>query len=300
MRPRHRADPTTGGRRKTVFSKGLCGRGYSSGMNRMDVDDAREKAHEVGDSAAYRWLVSGGLLAFGVVHLLVAYLAARLAFGSTPEDASQTGALRELAKAPLGPVLLWATSAGLLVIAFWQLMSAFVGHRHLSGKERLRRRAASAGRTVIYAALGWNAASIALGGSGGDGGKTASATLLSLPLGQVLVGFAGVAIGAVGVSQIVKGVRDTYEQELQGSLSDAQRWIARVGHVGKGASIVIVGSLFLWAAWTYDADSAGGLDAALQTVRTAPFGPVILVAIAVGFACYGVYCLIWARHARFH
>lgn len=269
-------------------------------MNQPDLDDARDKAHEVGDSTAYRWLVSGGLYVFGVIHLLVAYLALRLAFGSSPEDASQTGALRQLAKAPLGPVLLWGTSAGLFVIAVWQLLSAFVGHRHLTGKLRMRRRAASLGRTVLYAILGWNAASIAMGGSGGDGGKTASATLLSMPFGQILVGLVGVAVGVVGGSQIMKGVRDKYEQELQGSLSDVQHWVARVGHVGKGAAIMIVGGLFVWAAWTYDAESAGGMDAALQAVRGAPFGVFILAAIALGFACYGVYCFIWAKHARYH
>lgn len=269
-------------------------------MDGPDLDDARDKAKEVGDSTYYRWLVSGGLVVFGVVHLLVAYLALRLAFGSSGEEASQTGALREVAKAPLGPVLLWGTSAGLFVIAVWQLLSAFVGYRHLSGKLRLRRRAASAGRTILYAVLGFNAASIALGGSGGDGGKTASATLLSLPFGQIMMGIVGVVVGVVGGSQIMKGARDKYEQELQGSLSSGQRWIARVGHVGKGAAIMIVGGLLIWAAWTHDSDTAGGLDTALQTVRGAPFGVFILVAIALGFACYGLYCFIWARHARYH
>lgn len=269
-------------------------------MTGPDLDDARDKAKEVGDSKSYRWLVKGGLAAFGVVHLLVAYLAARLALGSSGEEASQTGALRELAKAPLGPLLLWGTSAGLFVIALWQLLTAFVGHRHLDGARRIRRRLSSAGRSVIYGVLGFNAASIAMGGSGGDGGDSASATLLSLPFGQVLMGLVGLGIAAVGGSQIFKGVRDKYEDELQGSLSSGQRWIARVGHVGKGAAIMIVGGLFVWAAWTHDADSAGGMDAALQTVRTAPFGVFILLAIAFGFACYGFYCFIWSRHARFH
>ena len=269
-------------------------------MKSPDLDDARDKAHEVGDSGAYRWLVSGGLVVFGIVHLLVAYLAMRLALGSTSEEASQTGALRELAKAPLGPFLLGAASAGLFTIALWQLLSAFVGHRHLSGKHRLRRRLASLGRTALYGVLAFNAATIALGGSGGDGGESASATLLSAPFGQILVGIVGVVVGAVGVSQVMKGVRDKYEDELQGSLGKMQKWIARVGHVGKGTAIVIVGGLFIWAAWTHDSDSAGGLDTALQTVRGAPFGVVILVAIAVGFACYGAYCFIWAKHARFH
>ncbi len=271
-------------------------------MNEPNLDDARDAAHEVGDSTAYRWLVRGGLVAFGVVHLLVGYLAVRLAFGSGSEDASQSGALRQLAKAPLGVVLLWGTSVGLFVIALWQALSAFVGHRHLSGFDRLRRRIASAGRTIIYGVLGWNAASIALGSSSGGGSEseTASAVLLSLPLGRVLVGLLGLAVAAVGVEKIVKGVRDKYEEELRGTLSDAARWFARIGHVGKGVAIIVVGGLFLWAAWTYDADSAGGMDQALQTVRSAPFGVVMLIAIGLGFACYGIYCFFWARRARFH
>ncbi len=269
-------------------------------MHRPDLDDAKNTAHKVQASSSYRFLVKGGLVAFGVVHLLIAYLAVRLALGSTSEDASQTGALRELAKAPLGPVLLGAVSAGLFVIALWQLLSAFVGHRHLSGKLRKRRRAVSVGRMGLYGVLAVNAAIVAMGGSGGDGGDTASATLLSLPFGRAMIVIVGVVVGSVGVSQVMRGIRDKYKEELQGSLSGLQRWIARVGHVGKGAAILVVGALFIWAAWTYDAESAGGLDNALQTVRNAPFGAIALAAIAGGFACYGVYCFIWAKHARFH
>lgn len=269
-------------------------------MQRPRLAEARNTAHKVQGSSSYRFLVRGGLVAFGVVHLLIGYLAVRLAWGSTPEEASQSGALRELAKAPLGPVLLWATSAGLFVIAAWQLLSALVGHRYLSGRLRTRRRAVSVGRTVLYGVLAVNAAIVAMGGSGGDGGETVSATLLSLPFGRAMIVVLGIVVGSVGVSQIMRGLRDKYKEELEGSLSGLQRWVARVGHVGKGAGILVVGVLFIWAAWTYDAASAGGLDNALQTVRNAPFGTIALVAIAIGFACYGVYCFIWAKHARFH
>ncbi|MDO5737542.1 MAG: DUF1206 domain-containing protein [Propionibacteriaceae bacterium] len=269
-------------------------------MHRPDLDDARDTAHKVQESSSYRFLVRGGLVAFGVVHLLVGYLAVRLALGSSGEDASQSGALRELAKAPMGPVLLWAVTVGLFVIALWQLLSAFVGHRHLSGKLRSRRRLVSVGRTVLYGVLAVNAAIIAMGGNGGDGGDTVSATLLSLPFGRFMIIIVGVSVGAVGVSQVLRGARDKYKDELQGELSVLQRWIARVGHVGKGAAIMVVGALFIWAAWTYDSNSAGGLDNALQIVRTGPFGNIALFAIALGFACYGTYAFIWARHARFH
>jgi hypothetical protein len=57
--------------------------------------------------------------------------------------------------------------------------------------------------------------------------------------------------------------------------------------------------LFIWAAITYDPRKAGGMDAALTTVRDQLFGSVLLAVMAVGIACFGVYCFFWARMARY-
>ena len=52
-------------------------------------------------------------------------------------------------------------------------------------------------------------------------------------------------------------------------------------------------------ALTYDPEKAGGLDAALDTVRQQPFGTVLLVVMALGIACFGAFCFVWARKARY-
>ena len=44
--------------------------------------------------------------------------------------------------------------------------------------------------------------------------------------------------------------------------------------------------------------TAGGLDAALQTLRDAPAGPVLLGLVAVGLVAFGLYCGVRARFAR--
>ena len=49
----------------------------------------------------------------------------------------------------------------------------------------------------------------------------------------------------------------------------------------------------------YNPDKAGGMDAALSALRDQPFGTVLLLAMAVGFAAFGVYCFVWARKARY-
>jgi hypothetical protein len=64
-------------------------------------------------------------------------------------------------------------------------------------------------------------------------------------------------------------------------------------------ALSIIGALFGWAALTYDPKKAGGMDAALMTIRDQPFGVVLLLVVALGIACFGVYCFAWARFARF-
>ena len=53
-----------------------------------------------------------GLVAYGVVHLLIGWLAIQLALGDHSESASTKGAMSELAQQPFGEVLVWAVAVG--------------------------------------------------------------------------------------------------------------------------------------------------------------------------------------------
>ena len=72
--------------------------------------------------------------------------------------------------------------------------------------------------------------------------------------------------------------------------------LGKVGYIAKGVAIAIVGGLFCYAAITHDPKKSGGLDQALQTVLEQPFGQVLLTAIALGIAAYGVFCFARAKH----
>lgn len=264
-------------------------------MDTPDLGDAKRAAAKVENSRTYRISVRGGLIAYGVMHLLIAFLTVRLATGGSDEDASQSGALRALANTPMGPALLWAVAVGFLALTLWQVIAAFMGHREFSGGQRLRKRVSSAGKAVTYLALGGSAANIALGGSSGG---NAGGAVMGLPFGQVIVGVTGLAIAALGVWLASKAFTDKWEEELAGSPGAIGTWAARVGHFTKGVAYAGLGALFVWAAVNYEPESTGGMDAALQTLRAAPFGPWLLGAAAFGFACYGVYCFFWARRAK--
>jgi hypothetical protein len=73
----------------------------------------------------------------------------------------------------------------------------------------------------------------------------------------------------------------------------------RIGYVGKGAALAVVGVLLVVAAVRSDPEQAEGLDAALHTLAGLPFGAVLLTLVALGFAGYGVYALAGrARYAK--
>ena len=137
------------------------------------------------------------------------------------------------------------------------------------------------------------------GGSGNRGEQTLSARLMALPFGRALVAAVGAAVIAVGISQIVKGVKQNFTEDLDHSVGQGVRRLGTVGYCAKGIALSIIGGLFGYAALSYDPKKAGGLDAALDTIRSQPFGTALLVLMAAGIACFGVYCFVWARSARY-
>jgi len=154
---------------------------------------------------------------------------------------------------------------------------------------------------VVYAAFGVLAIGVAMGSAShsGKGEETLSAKLMSVPFGQVLVAAVGAAVIGVGIAQIVKGVKQKFTEDLDRGVPIAVRRLGTVGYIVKGIALSIIGGLFVWAAVTYDPKKAGGMDAALSTVREQPFGTVLLAIMALGIACFGVYCFFWARMARY-
>lgn len=262
---------------------------------------AEGAAHKVQQQPAYRALVKVGVAAYGLVHLLIAWLALRIAFGDNSAEASNSGALAELSKTPLGGVLLWVVGIGFIALVVWQLVAACVGYRELDGGKRVRKRLGALAKTVLYAALAASSIGIALGGSSGGGGdseQSLTSQLLSMPLGTWLVAAVGAGVIAVGISQIVKGISGSFNDELETELTGTARWLAGAGWMAKGVAISLIGGLFIAAAIGRDPDEAGGLDEALTAVLQQPFGVPLLVVLAIGIGCFAFWCWHLLRHAK--
>ena len=277
--------------------------GDASGAAKQAADKGKDAARTIERSTAYQWLVKVGLVFYGIVHLLVAVMAVRMALGlrGSDEEASNTGALRSLAETPLGAGLLWVVAAGFFALVVWQAVTALIGFHEFDGFKRVRKRLSAALRTVLYGYLGVAAARIASGPDvedGEDAQESLSQGLLGLPFGQVLVGIVGLAVLGYAIAQVSKAFRKSFHDELDTTLTGAKLRLTQAGFVGKGIAIGIVGALFLWAALDADAQKAGGLDKALQQVLQQPFGMWLLLALALGIGAYGIYCFFWAKHPK--
>jgi Domain of Unknown Function (DUF1206) len=257
-------------------------------------------------STTVNTLGRAGMVCYGIVHVLVAYLAVRIAVGGGGQQADQKGALEEIAT-PFGGALLWVLAVGLFAFAGWQSLLAVVGYRWRPEKrKRVTKRLGAAIRVVVGISLTVLAIRLAVGERAEDPNQrqqTFAAKLLSLPDGRILVGLLALVVIGYGVAGIVSGAKRSFMKDLDTAQLPAgsQRLVRRLGMVGylaKGVAIGIVGVLLGLAALRSDAGAAGGLDAALRTLAGQPFGPVLLVAVAIGFAAFGVYCLAAARSHR--
>jgi hypothetical protein len=244
-----------------------------------------------------------GLLAYGLVHLVLAWLAVQLALGDREDSADTQGAVHQLSEQPFGQALVWAVAVGMFLLAVWQGLEAVFGHRVERGFTRVRKRVTSAGKAVIYVVIGVSAVRAATGpsSSGKNGTDSTTAKVMDWPGGQVIVGAIGLAIIGVGGYLVYRAWTEKFRKHINaegqsGTSGKAYVWFGKAGYTAKGVAFGIVGSLFLYAALTHNAKKSGGLDQALHKVLQQPFGPLLLIVIAVGIGCYGLFCFARARH----
>ncbi len=268
-----------------------------------DDHPAEETAREAGEHPAVEWPARLGYLAYGIVYVLVGWLAAQLAAGDRAGAVSGEGALHEVAQQPLGAAALWLAAAGFAALTVWEACQAVGGHRGHDGVRRLFGRLGSAGRGLVFGFLCVLSVRTATGDSGGGGTDGITSDLMALPAGPAVVAAVGVVIGVLGLNSIHKGLSDRWRKELEfegrtGTTGSVVAVLARVGHVTRGVAFGVVGGLFVWAAVTHDADRSGGLDEALRRLRDAEAGTALIVVIAVGLACYGVFNIVKAWYLR--
>lgn len=268
------------------------------------MGDTEQRAERVETSRPVQLLGRIGMSGYGVVHLLISWLALQVAFGGSGRQTDQQGAVSTIAAQPFGAVLLWVLAVVLVAFGLWQLLAACVGYRWMADrKQRLRRRVGVAGRGVVVLAIAGYAVKLTTSGasrSNDQKEQDGTATLLALPAGPALVVALGIVILVAACVIAYRGASRKFLEDLDMSklprqLRRAVELLGVVGYIAKGVAYGVIGVLVVIAGMASDPQQAGGLDRALHTLAAQPFGAVLLTAVAIGFAAFGVYCFGDAR-----
>ncbi|MBT2213605.1 MULTISPECIES: DUF1206 domain-containing protein [Actinomadura] len=249
----------------------------------------------------FHYMTRGGLVARGLLYLLIGWLALQVAFGDGGgKEADRTGALQAVAEKPGGPVVLWLMAAGFVAIALWQAAEALYG-RPVPDGDKPTKRLSSAARAVIYLA-GFAATIAFLAGNSGQSSdkqsKTFTARAMAEPGGRWLILAIGIGFLVWGAVVVAGAVRRSFLKELTGMGPAARRVVQPVGVVGNLARGLVGGAVgvFLgYAALSFEPDKAQGLDGTLREFAETPAGVWGLVAVAVGVLVFGLYCFCEAR-----
>jgi hypothetical protein len=257
------------------------------------------RATQVKNNQAVQILGRLGMICYGVVHVLVAWLAVQVVFGDS-EQADQKGAVGSLAETPVGPVLLWAVAIGLLAYAMWQLILIITGYGWIPEKrKRVFRKVGAGARGLVGALLGIYSIELANGASSTSSNEQSqewTAQVMALPAGPVLVGIAGLVGIGIGIVSVHKGIKRKFLEDMyRDRLPKIAEPLGVFGYCAKGVVYGMIGILIGIAAINHNPGEAGGLDAALKTLQQQDFGPILLFAVAIGLAAFGVYCFAAAR-----
>ena len=268
---------------------------------------AVHRAREVTDHPFLTHVARLGLVAYGLMHLLIAWLAVRLAWGRESNDADQTGALQTVADGPAGHAVLWTIGLGMLALALWQAGEVLLWWHGLLEKEHRVRTALviakCLAKALVYAVIGVTALLFAVGLEYEADERLQDLTddTLEIPGGTALVVVVAIGVIAIGLYTLVRGITGGFMRDIDLPAAP-DRWepliehVGRVGYVAKGIAFGLVGVLLWQAAVSADVTSATGLDGAMTAIAGVAAGPWLLTAVAVGFAAFGAYALARARY----
>ena len=269
------------------------------------VQSARGIGGDFVHSTAFEVLSRAGFVARGLIYGIIGLFAFEVVVSDTGKLTNQQGAINTVANQPFGEFLLVLLAVGLGGYAIWRLVRAALGHGPEDADSTLER-LGGLGSGVVYGGLCIASIKLLAGSStAGPSSKPDQTTagVFDWPAGRWLVGLGGLVLLGVAAYQLVKGVRQTFLEELKtGEMSAGMKqWITAigtVGHIARGIVFGLVGWFLLKAAYEFEAKEAVGLDGALTKILKADYGPWLLGVVAAGLIAFGMYSISEARYRK--
>ena len=267
---------------------------------------AKHAGRRAASSGTMRGLAGAGLVARGVMYLVIGWIAVQVAFGNSSQQADRTGALHLIGRSAAGEVALWLLVAGFAGMVLWRLSEALYGASGEDGRKASTRLAALF-RAALYTVIAYGVLIYALGVGSPQSSNQQSvdltATAMREPGGRVIVVLAGLALIASGLILAYSAWRKRFARRLRVSQMGTRtrrivEWLGRFGGIARGAVFVTAGIFLVVAAVQVQPQQAKGIDSALRALATTPLGPWLLLAVAIGLIMFGAYSCCEARWRR--
>jgi len=279
-------------------------RRYRRGNYRNGATFRRRPANGATKAETVNLIGRIGIATSGVVHLIVGLLAIQIAFGLGEQTADHHGAIDAVAHQSSGRVLLVLLVIGLVFLTIWYASKAYrggrVGDGHSGGTKT---RLGLAAMSLFTATLAIAAGKLALSAYGTPVEPSAGAAekerqaidqVLGWPAGQLIVIAVAIGLAYWGYRMMMRAVDHEFREQFRQLPKYRRRIIDPLGQAGFAAQAVVrwVAAWFLFqAAVDYNADEAVGLDGALREIVDEPYGPWLLLLVALGMAAFGIFRL---------
>lgn len=241
-----------------------------------------------------------GYLARGSVYLAIGTTATAVAARGGGDVAGRRAVFRTVADQPIGNVLLTAAIVGFAGYATWRSVQAWALLSGDRSKADVGRALAYVGRAALYTVSAVYAASVIVTV---EGSGDPTAPLVSAPPVAALV--VGAVVGGYALFVAYRGAVRGFQDDLR--TSERSR-VARVtvvavgvvGYLSRAAALALVSFATVTAALGAGTVEDIGLDHALGRLSEPVAGRLLLAAIGVGLAVFGLYSIVesWLRRVE--
>jgi Domain of Unknown Function (DUF1206) len=257
----------------------------------------RRTARRAASGRAMAWLARAGLVARGLMYVLIGVIAIEIAIKGSHQQADRVGAVRLVAHTGFGSLILWLLVIGFAGLTLWRLSEAIWGSPGADGR-KVGKRLANLARAVFYALVTYGILKYALGVGSPSSSDTQSQDLTAAALkhtgGQAIVAIAGVVVVAAGLYVMYRAYKLTFLKHLRmGAASPRTRKVVtrlgQIGGIARGFIFGTIGVFLVIAAKDANPRQAKGIDSALRALAHTPLGPWLLVIVALGLMTFGAY-----------
>jgi len=251
-----------------------------------------------------QWLERFGFLTRGVIYIVIGLLALQLAIGAGGATENPTSAIALIGRQPFGKLLLALVAVGLAGYALWGFVRAILDPlgRGTDAKGLIDR-AGFLFSGISYAGLSIATVLALLNKpSGSARGSTTGvpATLMTGPWAKWLVIAFGLFWIGAGIGQLAVAYTAHFMRDLKAGTMSVQEvktatWLGKLGYAARGIVFVLIGLIILQTDFAVGAKQAQGFDGALAALAHAPYGGILLGAVAIGLVLFGVYSALCAK-----